>query len=130
VAVVVGEGPEWLFKQNSPAGALMSAGEKCTDLEAGKRISCEISDVANVDLGGGADRLIGGAEDNEMVVDGGEGDDELAIGSGAHNTLDGGGGNDTFELGNATAENTVDGGPGDDQLLRPTGPRLIDGGHT
>ena len=41
-----------------------------------------------------------------MVVEAGEGEDELAIGSGASNTLDGEGGDDTFELGDATGEDT------------------------
>ena len=126
---VSGEPPEWLFIQTSPDAALMTAGASCTDVEAnGKRISCEISDVANLDLKGGDDRLIGGAEDNEMVVNAGEGNDELAIGSDAPNTLDGEGGNDTFELGNATDENTIDGGPGEDLILHPAGPDLINGG--
>jgi Ca2+-binding RTX toxin-like protein len=107
----------------------MSAGAECTDVEAnGRRISCDISEVANIELGAGADRLIGGADDYQLVVDAGEGDDELAIGSGARNSLAGGAGDDTFELGNATDENTVEGGAGDDLILRPTGPDLIDGG--
>jgi len=129
VAVVLGEGPTWQFKQNSPAGALMTAGANCADVEAnGKRITCDLTAVANLDLNGGSDRLIGGAESNEMVVHAGEGDDELAIGSGASNTLEGEGGDDTFELGNATGEDTVDGGAGEDLILNPAGPDLINGG--
>jgi Ca2+-binding RTX toxin-like protein len=129
IAVVVGEGPEWLFKQSSPGAVLMSAGADCSDVEMnGRRIACDITDLANIDLGGGADRLIGGADENELLVKAGEGDDELAIGSAAPNTLDGEGGDDTFELGNATAENTVDGGAGDDQIVHPAGPDLINGG--
>ena len=129
VAVVIGEGPKWVFKQNSPAGALMTAGAECADVEAnGKRISCDVTAVANLDLNGGSDRLIGGAESNEMVVHAGAGDDELAIGSGASNTLEGEGGDDTFELGNATGEDTVNGGAGEDLILNPAGPDLINGG--
>ncbi|HEY7256541.1 MAG TPA: MopE-related protein [Solirubrobacterales bacterium] len=126
---VEGEPPEWLFVQNGSLGSLMTAGANCTDVELnGKRISCDISDIAKVDLSGGDDSVSGGADDNEMVVDAGEGDDELAIGSEAHNTLEGGGGNDTFELGNATDENVVDGGAGNDLILHPSGPDLINGG--
>jgi Ca2+-binding RTX toxin-like protein len=128
IAVSVEEPPKWLFQQIAD-GALMTAGANCTDVEAdGKQISCDITDVAKIDLAGADDRLLGGSDDNAMLIDAGAGNDEITICCSAQNIVNGEGGNDEIELGDASNQNSVDGGGGEDLILHPEGPDLINGG--
>ena len=126
------EGPKWVFSRNAATQeAPIAAGEHCADTSGGeqKTVACDLTEFTEVDLGEGADRLIGGAPENELVVHAGPGQDLLTISSDESNVLDGEDDGDTFELGGASGGDTINGSGGDDLFREPVGADTIYGGE-
>ena len=126
------EGPKWVFSRNAATQeAPIAAGTQCADTSGGeqKTVACDLTELTEIDLGDGADRLIGGATANELVVHAGPGQDLLTISSEESNVLDGEDGDDTFELGGGTGADTINGSAGDDLFREPVGADTINGGE-
>jgi Ca2+-binding RTX toxin-like protein len=124
------ETAKWVFHRNGLQQAPIAAGEHCADTSGGeqKTVACDLTDLVELDLSDGDDRLIGGAEASEMIVHAGAGEDSLTISSDHANVLEGEDGNDTFELGGGSGQDTINGGAGDDLIKEPAGPDTINGG--
>jgi hypothetical protein len=125
------EGPKWIFTRNAVTQeAPIAAGEQCADTSGGeqKTVACDLTEFTEIDLGEGADRLIGGAPDNELVVHAGPGQDLVTISSEESNLVDGEDDDDTFELGGGSGQDTISGSAGDDLFREPVGADTIIGG--
>ena len=126
------EGPKWVFSRNAATQeAPIAAGTQCADTSGGeqKTVACDLTEFTEIDLGDGADRLIGGATENELVVHAGPGQDLLTISSDESNVLDGEDDDDTFELGGGSGADTINGSAGDDLFREPVGADTINGGE-
>ncbi len=124
------EASKWVFHRNGLQQAPIAAGEHCADTSGGEQkiVACDLTEFVEVDLSDGDDRLIGGAEANEMVVHAGAGEDSLIISSDHSNVIDGEDDGDTFELGGGAGQDTINGDAGNDLIKEPTGPDTINGG--
>jgi Ca2+-binding RTX toxin-like protein len=119
----------WIFERGGTAGAEgLTAETNCVVAVAETKIECAGTTTVTFNLGGGDDRVLGGADAHPMAFNGGAGEDFIGVAGSATNAVDGGEGNDLIQVSKATGTNAIEAGEGDDVVEFPVGADDVHGG--
>ena len=125
-SITLNNPPAIIFQRAS--GSEMDASNGCSGVTGQEhtRVACGPGSAV-INLNGGADKVLGGADGYGMTFNGGAGDDTVSVGSTAVNAVNGGDGNDSIMAYGPNGD-PIDGGAGNDTIRYPSGPDDIRGG--
>jgi len=125
-SITLNNPPALIFQRAS--GSEMDASNGCSGVTGQEhtRVACGPGSAV-INLNGGADKVLGGADGYGMTFNGGGGDDTVSVGSTAVNAVNGGDGDDSIMAYGPNGD-PIDGGAGNDTIRYPSGPDDIRGG--